>query len=245
MLLKNSTPKFKEVIEKAKTRKSLFVFDIDSTLFCMKYRTQALIESCLKSTAFRKKFKPHLQKIKEIQVTETDWSIPEIMARYGFHPDEEVVIAVHDIWRKGFFSNDYLHLDRPYKNCVSFIQSISQLNAPIYYLTARNYNTMFEGTIRSLNQWGFPLNKESHLIMKKDSKNSDVAHKTSHLQNLSKKFDTILFFENEPVILNRVAQALPNIQLFWMNSAHSRQELPPKTALTLNMKYSFESNGNI
>ena len=242
MLLKNSQTNFQEVIEiaKKKQEKSLFVFDIDSTLFCMKYRTQALIDSCLENSSFCEKFKPHLKKIKEIQVTETDWSIPEIMSRYGFHPEEEVVIAVHKIWRKGFFSNDYLYLDRPYKDCVNFIQYISHLKAQVYYLTARNHNNMYEGTVQSLKQWGFPLIQESHLIMKKDSSRKDSAYKTAHLQSLSKKFDTILFFENEPVILNKIAQQLPQIRLFWMNSTHSRQESPPKTALMINMKYSFE-----
>ena len=232
----------KEIIETTQTKKekTLFVFDIDSTLFCMKYRTQALIDSCLKSADFCKKFKPYLQKIKEVEVTETDWSIQEIMTRYGLHPEEEVVTAIQAIWKKGFFSNDYLHLDQPYENCVRFVQYIAQLKAQIYYLTARNYNTMVDGTILSLKKWGFPLKNESHLIMKKDSKISDTDHKVNHLQDLSQKFDTILFFENEPVILNRVAQALPKIQLFWMNSTHSRREQPPKTAFTLNMKYSFE-----
>ncbi|MCZ0932416.1 MAG: hypothetical protein OXJ52_04610 [Oligoflexia bacterium] len=242
MLLKNSQANFKEVIEiaKQKQEKSLFVFDMDSTLFCMKYRTQALIDSCLENTAFCEKFKLYLEKIKEIQVTETDWSIPEIMSRYGFHLEEEIVTAVYKIWRKGFFSNNYLYLDRPYKDCVNFVQYISQLKAQVYYLTARNYNTMYEGTVQSLKQWNFPLKQESCLIMKKDSSRNDADYKTDHLQSFSKKFDTILFFENEPVILNKVAQQLPQIHLFWMNSAHSRQESPPKTALALNMKYSFE-----
>ena len=242
MLLKNSQANFKKVIEiaKQKREKSLFVFDVDSTLFCMKHRTQALIDSCLKNVVFCEKFKDQLEKIKTIQVTETDWSIPEIMSRYGFHLEEEIVTAVHKIWRKGFFSNDYLYLDRPYKDCVSFVQHISQLKAQVCYLTARNYHTMYEGTVQSLKQWNFPLKNESHLIMKKDSNSNDAGYKTDHLQSLSKKFDSILFFENEPVILNKVAQQLPQIHLFWMNSTHSRQEKPPKTALTLNMKYSFE-----
>ena len=232
---------FQKAIETAKQKKDkgLFVFDVDSTLFCMKYRTQALIQSCLKSTEFCKKFQTHLEKIKKIQVTETDWSIAEIMGRYGFQPEEEIVTAIHKIWKKGFFSNDYLRLDRPYKGCVRFVQSISQLKAQVYYLTARNYHTMYEGTIQSLKHWGFPLKQESHLIMKKDSNEIDADYKISHLRTLSKKFDSILFFENEPVILNKTAQQLPQVQLFWINSTHSRQELPPKTAFTLNMTYPF------
>ena len=242
MPLKNPKIKLKKVIETAKQKKnkSLFVFDVDSTLFCMKYRTQALIQSCLENTDFCEKFKDHLEKIKQIQVTETDWSISEIMSRYNFQPEEEIVAAVHKVWKKGFFSNDYLHLDRPYKGCVEFVQTISHLQAQVYYLTARNYYTMYEGTLQSLRRWGFPLQEESHLILKKDSDISDAEYKISNLHSLSKNFDSILFFENEPVILNKTVQQLPNIQLVWMNSTHSRKEKPPETAYLLNMRYSFE-----
>ena len=242
MILKNPKINFQEVIEiaKQKKEKSLFVFDLDSTLFCMKYRTQALIQSCLEKTDFCEKFKDYLEEIKSIQVTETDWSISEIMSRYGFHPEEEIVSAVHKIWKKGFFSNSYLYLDQPYTGCVEFVQKISSLKAQVYYLTARNYHSMYEGTLQSLKKWSFPLIEESHLILKKDSEIKDAEYKLNNLFSLSKKFDTILFFENEPVILNKVAQKLPQVQLFWMDSTHSRQEAPPKTAWTLNMKYSFE-----
>ena len=240
MLLKKSKPKTKNIIKIAKEQKSLFVFDIDSTLFCMKYRTQALIESCLQDINFCQKFEPHLKKLKDIQVTETDWSVPEIMSRYGFHPEEEVVKAIHKTWRKGFFSNDYLHLDRPYTNCVNFVQSVSTLQTQVYYLTARTYKSMYEGTIQSLKHWKFPLKKESHLIMKTATEQDDSEYKTQYLKNLSQDFDITLFFENEPVILNKVAKQLPHIQLIWMDSTHSRRENPPNTALRLNMQYSFE-----
>ncbi|MCY4321364.1 MAG: hypothetical protein OXC37_03030 [Bdellovibrionaceae bacterium] len=240
MSLKNSKTKFKDLIKIAKEQKSLFVFDIDSTLFCMKYRTQALIESCLQESSFCQKFEKYLKKLKDIQVTETDWSIPEIMSRYGFHPEEEVVKTISKTWKKGFFSNDYLHLDRPYNNCVNFVQSISKFQAQIYYLTARNYKTMYEGTIQSLNKWEFPLKKESYLIMKTVTEQDDSEYKTQHLKKLNENFDIILFFENEPVILNRVAKQIPHIQLIWMDSTHSRRESPPEKALRLNMQYSFE-----
>ena len=242
MLIKNPKINFKKVIETAKQRKdkSLFVFDVDSTLFCMKYRTQALIQSCLEKPDFCKKFPDYLEKMKKIQVTETDWSISEIMSRYGFQPEEEIVTTVHKIWKKGFFSNDYLHLDRPYKGCVNFVQKISQLQAKVYYLTARNYHSMYEGTLKSLKKWAFPLQDESHLILKKNTAISDAEYKINKLNRLSENFEIILFFENEPVVLNKTAQQLPQIQLFWMDSTHSRQETPPKTAWTLNMQYSFE-----
>lgn len=227
-------------VAREKKEKSFFVFDMDSTLFCMKYRTQALIESCLRDSLFCKKFVNQTHKIKQIEVTETDWSVPEIMSRHGFCPQSDIVLAVNKIWRKGFFSNDYLYLDQPYKGCVQFIQNVYQTGAKVYYLTARNHFTMREGTIQSLKYWKFPLEKDNkNLIMKKDQDVTDADYKTIYLKQLEKQCEALLFFENEPVILNQVAKILPQVLIFWMNSTHCRKEEPPKKALSLSTSYIF------
>lgn len=233
------TENFKKAIQTAeqKKEKSLFVFDMDSTLFCMKYRTQAIIKDCLKDSLFCKHFPEHLNIIKQVEVTEKDWSVEEIMCRYGFSKNDPFVLAIQKIWRKSFFTNNYLHLDKPYKGCVSFVRHIFQLGAKVYYLTARNRSTMYEGSVQSLKFWNFPLENESHLIMKEQTEMEDAFYKTKHLKKLTQKSDTILFFENEPVILNRVAQEIPQIHLFWMNSTHSRREEPPKNAFPLTTNY--------
>ena len=228
------------VIAKQKKEKSFFVFDVDSTLFCMKYRTEALIKNALKEADFFKKFPEHLDKIKQIKVTEKDWSIKDIMSRYGFSETEAPVLAMEKIWRKGFFANDYLYLDKPYKSSVSFLKFISQLGVKIYYLTARSRKTMYEGTIESLKKWEFPLESEKHLIMKENSEIKDEDYKAENLKNLAKASDTILFFENEPVVLNKVNESIPQIHLFWIDSTHSHRAEPPKKALPLSMNYELE-----
>ena len=232
---------FKKAIHIAEQKKeqSLFVFDIDSTLFCMKHRTQAIIRDCLKDSEFCKKFPEYLNTIKRVEVTETDWSVEDIMLRYGFPPDEPFVSVVKKIWRKGFFSNDYLHLDKPYKGCVQYLQHIHKLGAKVYYLTARNHATMYEGTIQSLRKWGFPLENEKYLTMKENPEMQDAVYKAGYLKKWTKQFDTILFFENEPVVLNEVYRAVPDVYLFWMNSTHSQREEPPKNALPLDMNYIY------
>ena len=112
---------FKKAIQTAKQKKekSLFAFDVDSTLFCMKYRTQAIIRDCLKDSLFCEQFPEHLNTVKQVEVTERDWSVKEIMSRYGFSTEDPLVLAIEKIWKKGFFTNNYLHLDKPYKGCVS------------------------------------------------------------------------------------------------------------------------------
>ena len=227
------------LIAEEKKEKSLFVFDLDSTLFCMKYRTQAIINDCIKDKRFQDQFSEYIEQIKKVKVTERDWSVKEIMSRYGFSPDSACVSTLEKFWRNRFFKNDYLHLDKPYKGCVNFIQHISMLKAKIYYLTARNKVAMLEGTIQSLKTWKFPLEDIDHLIMKELDEMTDSDYKTEQLRKLSKPNGPVLFFENEPVILNQVAGSLPHIHLFWLNSTHSRRQKPPKSALPLSMDYAW------
>ena len=238
-MLENSENNFKKalLIAEREKEKALFIFDLDSTLFCMKYRTQAIIQDCIQNESFYTQFPKQIKTIQKVEVTERDWSITEIMSRYGFSPKEACVVAMEKFWRKRFFKNDYLHLDKPYKGCVSFIQHISKFNSKIFYLTARNKKNMFEGTAQSLKKWNFPLEDEKHLFMKEDTDTTDSDYKTKQLQKLSKKHEIIVFFENEPVILNQVARTIPGIHLFWLNSTHSRKEKPPETAFPLSMDY--------
>ena len=229
-------------LAKGKGRQGFFVFDMDSTLFCMKYRTEAIIKNCLKDPVFCSKFPESLDIIRQVEVTKRDWSVREILSRYGCFEGSPLSLAVEKIWRKHFFTNDYLHLDKPYKGAALFAQHVCQQGASLYYLTARSRKSMGEGTVQSLKKWDFPLPSEKSLIMKEDSAKEDGDYKLEHLKKLLKKSDTVLFFENEPVILNKVAQALPQIHLFWMDSAHSRQEKPPETAFPLSMDWTWQKS---
>ena len=223
-------------ISDKKKEKALFVFDIDSTLFCMKYRTQAIIDQTLKEELILKDFPQHIEKLSEVKVTETDWSVVEILSRYGIK-DETLLKKMNTYWRRSFFSDQYLHLDQPYEGAVAFLNKLSQ--SSIYYLTARNDKNLRQGTLKSLKKWGFPLQKESHLIMKTLNTETDTEYKNHHLAVLSKQFEITCFIENEPVILNQVDKSLPHVQLFWMDSTHSRKAKAPRKALTLSMNYSL------
>ena len=225
-------------IAQEKREKSAFVFDVDSTLFCMKYRTQAILEKTFQEDFISKNFPEHLKKLTSIQVKATDWSVKEIMSRYGVS-EEKLIKKIELIWKKKFFSNDYLHLDQPYEGAIEFLRELSQTSAHIYYLTARHWDKMSKGTFETLKRYNLPLKQKSHLIMKTAFHTQDAEYKTKHLAVLSKQFNTLCFFENEPVILNQTAKSLPNIHLFWMNSTHSGKESSPKKALTLSMVYSF------
>ena len=237
----SSAENFKKALQLATTRgnRALFVFDVDSTLFCMKYRTQAIIESCICEKTFSESFSDCIERLKKVQVKETDWSVEEILSRYQFQSQEPVVSALQKCWKRKFFSSLFLDRDRPYKGCADFVRRVFEHQSKVFYLTARNTKNAFEGTLRSLRQWKFPLETEQNLFMKEDFETQDALYKTQYLKKWSEEFEEVLFFENEPVILNEVARNAPTVHLFWMNSAHSRREKPPTKALSLSMDYKF------
>ena len=169
-------------------------------------------------------------------VTERDWSVEDIMSRYGFLPQDPVVLGLQKFWKKAFFLNDFLKFDRPYPGAVRFVQHISK-KAEIYYLTARNHKQMHKGTVKSLKQWHFPFKKNENLIMKTDQNTQDSLYKTQELKKLLKQSSTLLFFENEPVILNYALKTLPQVHYFWMDSTHSGVETALPKALPLGMNY--------
>ena len=212
------------------------VFDLDSTLFCMKYRTEAIIKTFIKNNNHELSSET-VSFINKLTVTERDWSVEEILARYGVSSENPLVKTLYKHWRKYFFKDDFLYLDRPYPGGSKYIKLLKEQGTSIFYLTGRNKNTMLSGSLNSLKKWNFPLEQASHLILKEDTTGEDSLYKMNELKRIQDEFKTVLFFENEPVILNVIAKELPQIKLFWMDSTHSRKQSPPKKALTIPMDY--------
>ena len=215
------------------------VWDLDSTLFCMKWRTEGILKDAVKSLNIKKQSPELAEKILAIQVEPTDWSLTDVFQRHQLNTTTTLFEKIHKYWMEFFFQNNYLHLDRPYEGSVKFLNLISQeKQAHIYYLTARNDTKMRDGTLRSLKQWNFPLKNKEQLILKPNQLHEDEKYKLYELQKLNEIFKTILFFENEPAILHMIHSQLPKVRIFWMDSTHSKKrEGPPEKALTLNMKY--------
>ena len=210
--------------------KMVTVFDLDSTLFCTDYRTTQIIQDSIEKKEFKQSFTQDLDKIKKFKIHSTDWSIDDIFRKQGFTKDHSAILFIHKEWKKHFFDNFYLRFDKPYTGSSQFLNELKKTKVHIRYLTARNEYKMREGTIKSLKKWNFPLEKEDHLILKKEHEMEDATYKYKQLEELYKNFEKIFFFENEPVILNLIQKELPEVQLFWINSTHSKKQTPPKKA---------------
>ena len=238
-----SSKKLKEALEEARRKKDhlVFVFDIDSSLLCMKYRTQAILKDIAKDPEFKKNFSLESGILEKAKVTERTWSVSEVLEPYGISPDHPCMDFIIKAWRKAFFSNDYLHLDEPYEGSQKYLLELEKTGVEIYYLTARREDKMIEGTLKSLKAKSFPLKTKEHLIMKKyeEKSLSDEDYKVTYLKDFEKKFSKVLFFENEPLILNKTNELLPNVELFWVDSTHSRKANPPSQAHRIDMSWEF------
>ena len=210
------------------------VFDLDSTLFCMKHRTEAILKGFVKERA-----PPSAKaKLADLTVTERDWSVEEVFSRYGLSPEDPVTKAARSYWNNRFFTNEFLlKWDRPYPGAADYVRRMEKAGAAVFYLTGRSRRSMGEGSLVSLRKWGFPLQNPARLILKGKADDDDALYKSGELAKIQERHKFIVFFENEPIILNRVEKVFPKIRLFWMKSAHSRKETPPKSALPVPPDY--------
>lgn len=235
----NYKKNFEKLLHIAKKQKqqALFVFDLDSTLLCVKNRTQHILHECAKDKNFIKLFPNQARQIQQIQTLDRDWYIKDILSRHNLHANTACLNFIECFWKKRFFSNDYLYLDQPYPFCINFLHTIIKYQSSIVYLTARSKPCMLKGSLKFLKKWNFPLKNNKYLFMKDDINLTDACFKTKQLKCFTKQYKHVVFIDNEPIILNQVSKSLPNIFLFWMNSVHSQKEKPPKKAVTLSMNY--------
>lgn len=201
------------------------VFDMDSTLFCVSSRT----EKILREFAFvegnfsedLKKIQPLLQ---SVTLTPEDWGMRSGLERLNIRLSEPDVEVLKQFWRERFFSNDYLKYDLLYDQSNEFVQLCHQVGFKIFYLTGRSDRKMRPGTLAQLRKYQFPLESENDLIMRSDEFHKDEDFKVQKLNELKPNFEKIYFFENEPVIINRVLKSSLDAIVIYMNSTHSGKE---------------------
>jgi hypothetical protein len=88
---------------------------------------------------------------------------------------------------------------------------------------------MKRGTVEGLNFWGLPLSSDEHLIMKPVKGSvEDEDFKEMRLRDLSKKSALIWFFENEPVIIERVLKSDLKINIVFIDTTHSGRAGAPQ-----------------
>ncbi|UXR64517.1 HAD family hydrolase [Bdellovibrio bacteriovorus] len=211
-------------------KNSLVVFDLDSTLFDVSPRLEKILLDFAASPLNQKRFPEQVALLKNIKTLRSDWGIVGALTRAGLdghHQDFQD--AVRAYWQKSFFSNHYLQFDRPYEGAVEFVNAVEQAGAQIAYLTGRDVERMGASSGEVLEQWGFPLNEQAELVLKPHRSMDDAQFKTDWFLAAEKKnYETIYFFENEPVNLVHLAQHCPKVQMIFFESTHAGKAEPPE-----------------
>lgn len=211
-------------------KNSLVVFDLDSTLFDVSPRLEKILLDFAASPLNQKRFPEQVALLKNIKTLRSDWGIVGALTRAGLdghHQDFQD--AVRAYWQKSFFSNHYLQFDEPYEGAVEFVNAVIQAGAQVAYLTGRDVERMGGSSGEILEQWGFPLNEQAELVLKPHRSMDDAQFKTDWFIAAEKKnYETIYFFENEPVNLVHLAQHCPKVQMIFFESTHAGKAEPPE-----------------
>jgi hypothetical protein len=217
--------------------KTSVIFDLDSTLFCVSPRTQAILRELSSRPEFQQGHRELSEILRTIEVLPTDWGIRSAMERAGAKGTLDLFMRVRDFWHAHFFTNRFLEHDTIYPSANEYVKHLHSLGAEILYLTGRNDGAMREGTVKMLKRYGFPYFDDSRLYMKPNDVLSDEGYKVTVLKELIKERQHIWFFENEPVIIEQVRVALPQIRIVFVNSVHAGRAHPPKDLPTIGMSY--------
>lgn len=233
----------KGIFDKISTKNSknpLVIFDLDSTLFRVSGRTRRILLD-LSENPQELQDQAHIANdLRTIDVRENDWGIFAPLNRLGIGLTHKAFPIIRKFWRKHFFSSEYLVHDQPYPGAVNFVNQLRSEGAKIAYLTGRDYENMHKGTLKSLNQWGFPLEEKQLLHMKPlKGSSSDERFKTEKLYDIKTSSENIWFFENEPLILNQVEKDHPEINLVFIDTVHSGRAESPTHLPTIRGKFDF------
>ena len=210
--------------------KKLAVFDLDSTLFGVSSRSQAILRDLCNDADFKSRYPEAAAKISKIKLSEKEWGIKKAIEELGIEEAPGLFRAAKEFWNQHFFSNDYLVHDRPYDGALEFVKGLEEKNIDIYYLTGRDEPNMRPGTIKILEKWGFPTEShEERLHMKPHKGHSlDEDYKSSRFEEILNGDEKVWFFENEPVIINRVREDHPEINIIYIDTVHSGRADAPE-----------------
>jgi len=235
-----------EILEESRTAKSKgqpldVIFDLDSTIFCVSGRTQAILRELSQDLDLKGRFPEAARQLERLEATALDWGIRPILERAKVTATLDFFEALRIKWSEKFFSSSHLHVDEPYPGALEFLKLLEEAGARIHYLTGRDSPRMGPGTLASLRRHGMPLQSANFLHMKPDSQRHDAEFKRDALTQILGPIRRGWFFENEPVIINLVRRHFPNLKIVFVDSVHSGREKAPEDLPVLHMSYEMSS----
>lgn len=213
--------------------KLTIVLDIDSTLFNVSPRNQAIFDLFCSIYGLKHDLLPKLSS--NYRLSAKDWGL----APYTnlIKDNEELKKSAVSFWKTHFFAGTFLESDRPYPSVIELIKLLHKKGAVVMYLTGRDDFRMRAGTLDQLKHWNLPLEKDSDLITKPHKGMNDGSYKRDALLKISKDFPSskVMFFDNEPAVLEHcLFPEDKNYTPVFIDSTHSSRSKPHSDWITVN-----------
>jgi len=204
------------------------VFDLDSTLFDVRYRTLAILKRWAR-TARAHNWPPGLRsRIISLPVATVQYylkdSLVQVLADFPELDQAELLQELESFWAENFFGSFDLSWDRPISGAVEFVQRVALAGASIIYLTGRHSSGQEAGTLLSLRHWGFPAGKNMLLAMKPNRGDDDAKFKHDLLKRLDYRREILAIFDNEPANFPYFYSATPDARLIFLHSQCSNRQ---------------------
>lgn len=204
---------------------TLLILDIDSTLLLTHKRNEAILHRFAQE--HENIHSDFCSLLKTVECKACEYGYGSALKRVGLHTfPEEQLTALATYWRKHFFSNEYLHQDILHKGALDFVNYLRERGVPHVYLTGRPEPLMVEGTLKTLNDFGFQVQPE-RLFMKPQAAVIDEKFKSDKIAELKKRGMKLVLIDNEPKILNQVLIDHPDVEIVFVDTCHSENVRAP------------------
>jgi len=210
-----------EHVRRRTAERPLVIFDLDSTLFSTRHRSyQILLEAGRLHPALA-------EAVAKLRPDELGWWFHEDVREAGV-ADENLLDQLLAFWQERFFTNEYLAYDQPMPGAVDYVRRVFDAGATICYLTGRDYPNMKEGTVAGLLRHQFPYeDTRVALIMKEKFETPDEEHKRNAVECIRGLGEVVAAFDNEPELVNLMADSFPEAVIVWFHSIHSPTDIVP------------------
>ena len=125
-------------ISLAASTSPVVIFDLDSTLFDVSPRTQAILDTFLKLPHVQEQHPKEYSLLRTVQIQSGDWGLRQPLEKMGFQSTPDFHKTLREYWRQHFFSSQFLHHDQPYVGAIEYVTALQDIGAQIYYLTGRD-----------------------------------------------------------------------------------------------------------
>jgi hypothetical protein len=171
-----------EIAEKVKRaddagEKPIVLFDIDDTLVDVRTRHLPITHEFAADPQMRVRFPKECEKLAKAELSQMHYDTLRSLASLGVS-DPEAVKAYDGFWKERFFSNRCEN-DEAFAGAVDYVQKLQRgllkSGTTIVYLSGRDEPRMGAGTRKGLAKRGFPLGRDTDLILKPDAQLEDLA----------------------------------------------------------------------